>query len=36
VAKHLQATLQELKVPAHLIAQVMAVAGSTRNDVLGR
>lgn len=36
VAKHLQATLEELKVPADLIAQVMTVAGSTRNDVLGR
>lgn len=36
VAKHLQATLDELKVPADLTAQVMAVAGSTRKDVLGR
>ena len=36
VAKHLQATLEELKVPSHLIAQVMGIAGSTRNDVLGR
>lgn len=36
VAKHLRATLEELKVPGELIAQVMAVAGSTRSDVLGR
>lgn len=35
VAGHLQATLQELSVPADLIAEVLAVAGSTRNDVLG-
>ena len=36
VAKHLQATLEELKVPADLVQQVMTVAASTRNDVLGR
>ena len=36
VAGHLQATLEELKVPADLIAQVMAIAGSTRDDVLNR
>jgi len=36
VAEHLSATLQELNVPENLIAQVMAIAGSTRNDVLGR
>lgn len=36
VAGHLQATLEELNVPADLIAQVMAIAGSTREDVLNR
>ncbi len=36
VAENLQATLQELKVPDPLIAQVMAIAASTRSDVLGR
>lgn len=36
VASHLQTTLQELNVPAHLIAQVMEIAGSTRTDVLNR
>lgn len=36
VAEHLQATLQELNVPAELIAEVMTIAGSTRNDVLCR
>ena len=36
VAGHLQGTLEELGVPADLIAQVMAIAGSTRNDVLNR
>ncbi|MEQ6341241.1 MAG: group 1 truncated hemoglobin [Gammaproteobacteria bacterium] len=36
VAEHLQATLKELNVPAELIAEVMAIAGSTRNDVLCR
>ncbi|MGB8275714.1 MAG: group 1 truncated hemoglobin [Alphaproteobacteria bacterium] len=36
VAQHLQATLNELKVPADLSREVMAVAASTRNDVLGR
>ncbi len=35
VAGHLQATLRELDVPADLIGEVMAVAGSTRADVLG-
>ena len=34
VAGHLQATLEELKVPAPLIDEVMAIAGSTKNDVL--
>lgn len=36
VAGHLQATLEELNVPAHLISQVMQIAGSTRDDVLNR
>lgn len=36
VAGHLQATLAELGVAPDLIGQVMALAGSTRNDVLGR
>lgn len=36
VAEHLQATLERLDVPAPLVAQVMAIAGSTRSDVLNR
>lgn len=36
VMEHLGATLQELNVPAELIAKVAAIAESTRNDVLGR
>lgn len=36
VAGHLQMTLKELGVADNLIAEVMAIAGSTRNDVLGR
>jgi hemoglobin len=36
VAENLSATLSELGVAQHLIDQVMAIAGSTRNDVLGR
>ena len=36
VAGHLQATLEELNVPAELVDEVMAIAGSTRDDVLGR
>jgi len=35
VAGHLQATLEELNVPENLIAEVMAIAGSTKDDVLG-
>ena len=35
VAGHLQATLEELNVPADLIGEVMAIAGSTKDDVLG-
>jgi hemoglobin len=36
VAVHLQSTLRELAVPAPLIAEVMGLVGSTRDDVLGR
>lgn len=36
VASHLQSTLQELKVADELIAEVMSIAGSTRDDVLNR
>ena len=36
MAGHLQATLEEHNVPADLIAQVMEIAGSTRDDVLNR
>lgn len=35
VAGHLQATLEELNVPADLIGEVMAIAASTHDDVLG-
>jgi hemoglobin len=36
VAGHLQSTLKQLGVPEALSAEVLAVAGSTRNDVLNR
>lgn len=36
VAGHLQATLEELEVDEKSIAEVMAIAGSTRDDVLNR
>lgn len=36
VMDNLGATLTELKVPGHLIAQAAAIAESTRKDVLGR
>ena len=36
VVENLGATLQELNVPAELIAQAAAIAETTRNDVLGR
>ena len=36
VMEHLGGTLQELNVPDALIAQVAAIAESTRNDVLGK
>ena len=35
VAGHLQATLEELGVAADLVGEVMAIAGSTHDDVLG-
>lgn len=35
VAEHLVSTLQELGVEQELIDEVMAIAGSTRDDVLG-
>jgi hemoglobin len=36
VMEHLGATLAELNVPPALIAQVAAIAETTRNDVLGK
>ncbi len=36
VAAHLRATLEELEVDEGSIAQVMAIAGGTRDDVLNR
>ncbi len=36
VMEHLEATLVELNVPADLIAEVAAIAESTRADVLGK
>jgi len=36
VAENLQKTLEELKVKKELIDQVMAIAGSVKNDVLNR
>ncbi|MEE8332879.1 MAG: group 1 truncated hemoglobin [Alphaproteobacteria bacterium] len=36
VAGHLQDTLEQLNVPAELIAEVMVIAGSVKDDVLGR
>ncbi len=36
VAGHLQATLEELNVPADIIGEVMTIAGGTRDDVLNR
>ena len=35
IAGHLMATLEELKVDKELIGKVMAVVGSTKDDVLG-
>ena len=36
VAENLQKTLEDLKIKPELIQQVMAIAASTRNDVLNR
>lgn len=36
VAGHLQATLEELSVPADMITEVMTIAASTQEAVLGR
>ena len=36
IAGHLQATLEELEIDDALIAEVMAVAASTKDDVLNR
>ena len=36
VALHLEATLEDLKVPADLIGQIMGAAAGLRNAVLGR
>ena len=36
VAEHLQGTLQDLGVAPDLIGEVMAIAGGTKDDVLGR
>ena len=36
VMEHLGGTMQELDVPADLIAEAAAIAESTRNDVLGK
>ncbi len=36
VATHLQATLEELEVPADLVKEIITVAASTRDDVLNR
>lgn len=36
VAENLQATLEQLKVPPDLVGEVMAIAASTRGDVLNR
>jgi hemoglobin len=36
VAEHLNSTLVQLNVPTNLIEEVMVIAGSTREHVLGR
>ncbi|MGI9211138.1 MAG: group I truncated hemoglobin [Methylococcaceae bacterium] len=36
VLEHLDATLKELNVPGEMITEVIAIAESTRNDVLSR
>jgi len=35
IAGHLQSTLEELKVPADIIGEIMAIAASTHDDVVG-
>jgi hemoglobin len=36
VVRHLKDTLEELRVPVGAATQILAAAGSLRNDVLGR
>ena len=36
VAGHLKAAMEELQVPADLIAEALAIVGSTRKDVLDK
>ncbi|MDX1975921.1 MAG: group 1 truncated hemoglobin [Rickettsiales bacterium] len=36
VATHLKTAMEELNVPADLIAEALAIVGSTRSDVLGK
>jgi hemoglobin len=36
VAKHLKEAMEELNVPAELIAEALAIVGSTRADVLNQ
>jgi hemoglobin len=36
IALHLEATLQEMRVPAGLIAEVLGLIGGTRNEILDR
>lgn len=36
VAKHLKAAMEELNVPAELIAEALSIVGSTRKDVLNQ
>lgn len=36
VAIHLKTAMEELNVPGELIAEALAIVGSTRNDVLGK
>jgi hypothetical protein len=36
VVKHLKDTMEELRLPVGAAAQILAAAGSIRNDVLGR
>jgi hypothetical protein len=36
VAVHLQNTLDELRVPSHLVNDVMTMAAGTRDDILNR